>query len=272
MKRVVLVRTLGPRNVGSVMRACANFGADELVLVAPQRASMLVHPEFEQMAHGVQDVRAKIRVVATLPEGIAGTTRSVGFTARARGQRKRKDWRVVSPEWSEICADPDQCVALVFGSEENGLTVEETDLLGDLCSLPTAEEHTSLNLALAVGLVLYTLFQGKGVHIREKGPVLAERESAEYLKARLKDVLGRLALSDVAARDIRESVERIFTRAPIESRDARAWHKVLRAIDGDRHPSELGVTPMTPDARRKRALAANRAKQAGGETKLDEKS
>ena len=247
------------------MRACANFGAADLVLVAPQKASMLVHPEFEQMAHGVQDMREKIRVVATLPEAIAGTTRSVGFTARARGQRKRKDWRVVSSEWRDACADPDQGVALVFGSEESGLTVQETDLLGDLCSLPTAEEHTSLNLALAVGLVLYTLFQGKGVHIREKGPVLAERESAEYLKARLKDVLGRVALSEEASRDIIASVERIFTRAPIESRDARAWHKILQAIDGDRPPSDLGIAPMSRDARRRRALSANRAKQAGGD-------
>ena len=265
MKRVVLVRTLGPRNVGSVMRACANFGAPELFLVAPQKRSMLVHPEFEQMSHGVHDVREKIRVVETLAEALEGTTRSVGFTARARGQRKRKDWRVVSEDWSEACADPAQCVALVFGSEENGLTVEETDLLGDLCSLPTAAEHTSLNLALAVGLVLYSLFRGKGVHIKEKGPVLAERESAEFLKARMKDVLARVARSDEAARDIRESIERVFTRAPIESRDARAWHKILQALDGEKSPSELGVAPMERRARRRRALDANRTKETGRE-------
>jgi tRNA (cytidine32/uridine32-2'-O)-methyltransferase len=93
VKRIVLVRTLGPRNVGSVMRACANFGVDDLVLVAPQRGSMLVHPEFEQMAHGVQDLRQKIRVLDSLEQALADTTRSLGFTARARGQRKRKDWR-----------------------------------------------------------------------------------------------------------------------------------------------------------------------------------
>ena len=263
MKSILLVRTLGPRNVGSVLRACANFGVDELLLVAPAKASMLVHPEFEQMAHGVEDIAAKVRVCATLGEALAGCTRSVGFTARARGQRKRKDWRQVAPEWAEICVNPAERIALVFGSEENGLTAEETDQLGELCSLPTAEEHTSLNLALAVGIVLYTLFLGRGVHIREKGPVLAERESAEFLKARLKDVLGRKALSDVAARDIQESIERVFTRSPIESRDARAWHKVLQAIDGDRTPAELGVQPTSRDARRQRALAALRAKLSG---------
>jgi TrmH family RNA methyltransferase len=260
MKRVVLVRTLGPRNVGSVMRAVANFGADDLVLVAPQKASMLVHPEFVQMAHGVEAVRERIRVVGTLAEALRDTTRSIGFTARARGQRKRKDWRTLAEDCAEAVADPAQLVALVFGSEESGLTVEETDQLGELCSLPTTEDHTSLNLALAVGIVLFTLFRGKGVHVREKGPVLAARESAEYLKARLKDVLGGKALSPQAARDIRASVERIFTRAPIESRDARAWHKILQALDGDRHPSELGVPTIPRDARRRRALEARREK------------
>ncbi|MBK8177623.1 MAG: RNA methyltransferase [Planctomycetes bacterium] len=264
MKRVVLVRTLGPRNVGSVMRAAANFGADDLVLVAPQRPSMLVHPEFVQMAHGVEDVRAKIRVVPTLAEALQDTTRSIGFTARARGQRKRADWRAVSGDVALAAADPGQRVALVFGSEESGLSVDETDQLGELCSLPTAPEHTSLNLSLAVGIVLFTLFRGKGVHVREKGPVLAARESAELLKARLKDVLGRAALSPQACRDIQASVERVFTRAPIESRDARAWHKILQALDGQAHPRNLGVAAIPRDARRRRALEAREQKQPPG--------
>ena len=126
--------------------------------------------------------------------------------------------------------------------------------------LPTAKEHTSLNLALAVGIVLYTLFQGRGVHIKERGPVLAERTSAELLKARLKDTLARIATSEAAALEIQASVERIFTRAPIESRDARAWHKILRALDGGKHPRELGVDATARDARRTKALRAHHAK------------
>jgi tRNA C32,U32 (ribose-2'-O)-methylase TrmJ len=69
VKRIVLVRAIGPRNVGSVLRATANFGPAELVLVAPKRKSMLVHPDFTMMAHGVENVRDKIRVVATFAGG-----------------------------------------------------------------------------------------------------------------------------------------------------------------------------------------------------------
>ena len=49
MKRVVLVRPSGPRNVGAVARASANFGPCEVVLVAPERRSILLHPDFEQI-------------------------------------------------------------------------------------------------------------------------------------------------------------------------------------------------------------------------------
>jgi hypothetical protein len=66
----------------------------------------------------------------------------------------------------------------------------------------------------------------------------------------------------VAARDIQASIERVFTRAPIESRDARAWHKILQALDGDRTPDELGVAATSRAARRLRALKAHRNKQA----------
>lgn len=260
MKRVVLVRTIGPRNVGSAMRAAANFGVDELLLVAPARPSVLVHPEFEQMSHGVQDLRERIRVVDTLDQALVDTTRSIGFTARARGQRKRLDWRSAASEWCALADDPLERVALVFGSEENGLTIEETDRIGVLASLPTAPEHTSLNLALAVGVVLYTLYGGKGVHVREKGPVLAERQSTDFLKARLKQVLCRRTLSLQASADLEASIERVFTRAPIESRDARAWHKLLEALDGDSSPARLGVAPTERAARRRRALDAHRAK------------
>ena len=59
MKRVVLCRPAGPRNVGMILRIVENFGPCELVLVNPVRPALLVHPEFEQMSHGVEDALRK---------------------------------------------------------------------------------------------------------------------------------------------------------------------------------------------------------------------
>ena len=83
VKRVVLVRPQGPRNVGSVLRLVANFGAAELWLVGPVRPSLLVHPDFEQMAHGVEDVAARVVVVPSLERALADeeyTLDDVGVT------------------------------------------------------------------------------------------------------------------------------------------------------------------------------------------------
>jgi TrmH family RNA methyltransferase len=242
MKRVVLVRTNGPRNAGSAMRAAANFGPVELVLVAPQRPSILVHPDFTMMAHGVENVRARIRVVPHLAEALKDCTHSVAFTGRPRDGRLRRDWRELAGELHPLCDDPRERVALVFGSEADGLNSEELESCKLVAYLPTAAEHQSLNVAAAVGIVLYTLFSGEAVHKRERGPRLTSERQLTFLRAHLKEVLGgKVALSPAARKDIEGSIERVFTRVPIEQRDARAWHMMMRALGSKLSPRDFGI-------------------------------
>lgn len=265
MKRVVLVRTMGPRNAGMVMRAVANFAPAELWLVAPVRPSLLIHPEFTQMSHGVENIRNRIHTVATLPEALTDCTRSIGFTARARDNRTRVDWREVSDTWADYCCDPTERVALVFGSEENGLTSEESDALGELSYLATSAEHTSLNLAMAVTLVLSGTFRGSGSHVAEAGARLIDGATLDYLKRHLKHVLaGRVARGAATKADIEASIERVFSRAPIESRDARAWHKVLRALGSNMTPPDFGLQGTQRRARRSEALDRTQRRRADG--------
>ena len=116
MKRLVLVRTAGPRNAGSVLRAAANFGPCEVFLVAPERPSILVHPDFEQMAHGVPAAHTRVRVVTNLEEALADCTGSVGFTARKRDHRELVDWRDARGPLTMRASDPGERIALVFGN------------------------------------------------------------------------------------------------------------------------------------------------------------
>lgn len=243
MKRVVLVRTAGPRNAGSVLRAAANFGPCELVLVRPEKPSILVHPDFEQMAHGVEDVAAKVRVVASLAEALADCTATVGFTARARDHRELHDWRSVRAGLSELAADPHARLALVFGNEETGLSIEETAPLGELVRIPTSDEHGSLNLAMAAGLVLATLFldQPRLESVRHQNAVPLPGADRAFLVQRLKEALGPIPWTESARRDVLASVERVFARAPLETRDARAWHLLARALGNEKTPLDYGL-------------------------------
>lgn len=244
-----------------IVRAAVNFGPCELVFVAPQLPSLLVHPEFEQMSHGVADARARCRVALTLAEALAGTTHSVGFTARPQEGRERAAWRERREELATLAADPEECVAFVFGAEAGGLRSDEIAACSELSAIATSGEHTSLNLAIAVGIVLAELFHERPHVPRERGVKALSHEGRAFLKANLAHVFGeQVARTDAARRDILASIERVFSRAPLEDRDARAWHLMLRALGSTLTPVEAGVTLHTSRARHKGLQAASLAK------------
>ncbi len=266
MKRIVLVRPTGPRNVGAVMRAVANFGPAELWLVKPEKPSMLIHPDFEQMSHGVENVRDRIRVVETLGEALAECTSSIGFTARVRGERWRGDWRQMIENVAPDANGAAATVALVFGSEWNGLTGEELAQVQHAARLPTSDEHTSINLAVAASIVLYTLFEGRGSERHEGGARMLTTAERDFLKKHLKEVLAeKIARSEIAAAEIADSIERVFSRAPLESGDARAWHKILRALGSDVKPTDFGMRPNSKGERRAGALERNQRRRSGAD-------
>ena len=274
MKRVVLVRPSGPRNVGMILRACANFAPCELVLAAPERPSLLVHPELEQMAHGVDGVADRCRVVADVHEALADATRSFGFTARGRGDRKRKVWSARAGEAGRWAGQEDEVVALVFGNEVNGLTAEESDACQELVHVPTSGEHTSLNLAMCVGIALASLAVEAPLEDPvlpvEKGGKPLDGQGRAYLKAHLAHVLGEeIVWSDAARRDVLAMIERVFSRAPLLDADARAWHLVLRTLGSERTPTDFGLDVSEKGGRRSEALEkalekAARRRERGG--------
>lgn len=260
-RRVVLVRPAGPRNVGTIVRVAANFGPCELVLVAPERPSLLVHPEFEQMSHGVADAKTRCRVVATLEEALLDCTHSVGFTAKPQEGRSRNAWPERRGEIAERVRDPEERVALVFGAEVGGLRTEEVERCAELVYVPTSDDHTSLNLAIAVGVVLSGLFVDRPFRPRERGVKPVTNEARAFLVANLKHAFAeRVALTESAKRDIVEAIERVFGRAALEDRDARAWHLMARALGSELTPKVLGMEITTKRARHRALQDAARAK------------
>jgi len=253
MKRAILVRPEGPRNVGMALRICDNFGPCELVLVEPARPAILLHPEFEQMSHGVKDLEEKLWVVDTLEAALADCTHAVGFTARVRDNTVRREWSAAIPEMRECADGTDDRIALVFGAESTGLSVEEAALCQELCHVRTSADHTSINLAVCVGIVLQSLFTGEKVHQREPGGVNLSGAEREFHKANLKYVFTeKVARSTEAARVIALSIDRVFGQAPLTTSDARSWHLMARALGSDKIPADFGLDPH-PRSRRTQA-------------------
>jgi len=263
VKRVVLMRPSGPRNVGMVARVCLNFGPCELRIVAPERRSLLVHPDFEQMAHGVLEIEALCVIVPDLKTALEGCTHAVGFTGRTHDDRMRVDWREYQAGLRERANDAEERVALVFGNEAMGLEKQDAALCHELVHIRTAKVHTSLNLAMAVGIVLSDLYSDTGHRPRERGFRPIRAEAREYLKANLKHVFAeQVARTPAARRDILNSFQRVFSRAQIEDRDARAWHLMTRALGSTLTPKELGLALHERRGRRRAAQAKARARDS----------
>ncbi len=256
MKRIILCRPEGPRNVGMALRACQNFGPCELHLVAPKRPSCLVHPDFQQMSHGADEARLAIVVHDTLAEALTDTHHVVGFTARPRDLRDRRDWRKAAPDLEEVATSPDECLALVFGTEETGLNRAEVEQCAELVHIRTSASHTSLNLAMAVTVVLSDLFVTEGHRERERGSKRLDQEGRLFLAGRMKEVFAEKIMRSAEASDlVTQMIERVMLRAPLQNRDAKAWHLILKNLGSNMTPTDLGLVIHEKGQRRKELKA-----------------
>ena len=150
--RIVLVEPAGALNVGAIARVMKNMGLQQLVLVNP-RCDRL-GSESRQMAVRAADILESARVAATIPEALQGCTRAIATTARDRAL----DTRLEAPR-SALCWLLEAPSALIFGPESRGLTNEELNYAQRFVRIPTSNAYSSLNLAQAVAVCSYELYQ-----------------------------------------------------------------------------------------------------------------
>jgi tRNA (cytidine32/uridine32-2'-O)-methyltransferase len=156
--RIVLVEPQGALNVGATCRAMKNFGLSHLTVVRPGCELDL---DAIKMAMHAQDILESTRIVQTIPEAIEGSILVLG-TANRRGDYHEPNMTVQQgiERISQVLAQGP--VSILFGREEWGLTKEDLKYVMGTIRIVTAPENTSLNLAQAVLLVAYELYQKFG--------------------------------------------------------------------------------------------------------------
>lgn len=172
---VVLTRTSHPANIGSAARAMKTMGLTNLTLVAPnlmQTPMTTQPPVFDStnpdtfalpeesfiLASGAKDVLENAHIVATLNEALADTTLSCALTSRRRElTAPLYTPREIMPSLLDT-ARAGQKIALVFGNETYGLSIEEVQSCNRLITINGNPEYFSLNLAQAVQVICYELF------------------------------------------------------------------------------------------------------------------
>jgi tRNA/rRNA methyltransferase len=173
---VVLVRPREEGNVGAAARAMANMGLARLILVEPAAA---LGPTARAFAVGARSVLDGVARAASLREALAPFPRVVGTTST---RDRRRAVPLIEPRElpARLAADPPGTpVALVFGPEVGGLTNEELAHANVVVNVPCAPLQPTLNLAQAVLILAYELYQARGEGRRPGGEAEAAATSAE---------------------------------------------------------------------------------------------
>ena len=150
---VVLVAPQMADNIGMVARAMANFGLDELRLVAPRDG--WPNEKARAAASGANHVINQARNFADLPGAVGDLNWICATTARQRQMRKP----ILTPEqaateMSRRIADGER-VGVLFGAERQGLENDDIAIADAVVMVPVDPRFASLNLAQATLLMGY---------------------------------------------------------------------------------------------------------------------
>ncbi len=178
---VVLVEPKDARNIGAVARAMSNTNVSELRLVTPSEFDVSMARSVSCWGGGVID---SVTRWASLRDAIADAHEVVGFASDSG--RHRTPQRVLEEWASSLSEGGPRTVALVFGSEEDGLRREHFPLCQFLVRIPSSGENRSYNLAQSVLLALYSI---RRQHSRFIGEVQAEWPTSSQLEGLTRMVL-----------------------------------------------------------------------------------
>jgi tRNA/rRNA methyltransferase len=150
---VILVEPQLAENIGMVARACANFGLDEMRLVAPRDG--WPNEKARIAASGANYIIDDAQAFPALEEATRDLHWLAATTARQRDLRKR----VLTPEQAVVemrsrIAAGQRC-GVLFGRERNGLETDEIAGADAVVMIPVNSRFASLNLAQSVLLLGY---------------------------------------------------------------------------------------------------------------------
>ena len=224
---IILVRPKFPENIGSVARAMKNMGLNRLILVD---GCSPLHMNAYKLASGAEDILERAEEVPTLREAISEMGCVIGTTSRIGKERSP----LLTPRTllkRLIPLSVKNSIGLVFGSEKEGLTNEELALCHLYVRIPSSESFPSLNLAQAVMVLCYELFQSS-MTIRKHSIQLAKAEQLERMFENMERTLLNIGFLEVKnPKRIMRVLRRLLGRSEMEEREVQILQGIWSKID-----------------------------------------
>lgn len=224
---VILVEAGDARNVGAVARAMSNLSASELRLVTPQDFDATL--AFRVACWG-GDLILSRKIFATLSEAVADCHEVVGFASDSGSHRVPQ---LLLDEWvGSVEMSSHHRIALVFGSEENGLRKEHFPLCEFLIRIPSSGENRSYNLAQATLLALYSLRMRAATHIgacATERPISGQIEPFTAMALRVAEQVG--FLNEHSPAHIRDLLVNLTRRGKVSTRELEILTGLLGMVN-----------------------------------------
>lgn len=240
--RIVLVETSHPGNIGAAARAMKNMCLDQLYLVSPDNFPCA---EATARASGADDVLSNATVCNSLNEALADCRLVVGASARLRSL----NWPQLEPREcaAKVMEVAEQApVAVVFGREQSGLSNQEMEQCQYLVHIPTNSKYSSLNLAAAVQVLAYEIYQASRlVSVSDARDDKQENQQTKQDDGRLPASAGEMAmfhqhleqtlqeigfLNPKQPKLLMRRLKRLFYRADVDQTEVNILRGILAAI------------------------------------------
>ena len=217
--RVILFEPREPGNIGSVARVVKGMGLSQLYLVNPVPFQDVDAAWY--MAHGAKDILENCRVVPELKDALDSIQYLVGTTHRRRDVRLPQPVPARDAAQTIATISQNKKVALLFGREDFGLSTDQMSLCQLTASVPMATKNPSLNLAQAVQIFAYEVFVASLDAYPPSELDYAEVNDLEAFYGRVTRLLDKVGMLPYNQEweTYLKSLRRVFSRAPLESRD-----------------------------------------------------
>ena len=247
---IILVEPQLGENIGTAIRAMANFGLTDLRLVRPREG----WPNEKGLAAASGAERAVTRIAAfgTVREALADLGFVYATTARAREVAKP----VVGPHAAALNVrrlDAEGTRSgIMFGPERTGLTNEDLTLADEILTYPVDPGFASINLAQAVLLFGYewrtTGFaeETAALPLADARPVPAPREDLVRLFEHLESALDAAGFFRPPEKrpHMTEAIRSMLQRAGFSEQEIRTLRGMVTALE--RRPTRPRLLPDGP--------------------------
>jgi len=225
---IVLVEPKNPGNIGSVARAMKNMGVPNLRLINPINYRDV--EEQKKMGYRSQEIIKNCREFNSLSESLSDI--SVVFLATSKKGKWKRDF--LSPSRSaEIIIQriKKEKIAVVFGREDSGITIDESQMANFFIRIPSAVDYPSLNLSQAVMVIVYEVYKQMGkIDEQIQLPKMAKKIEFERLIENIWGLMKSLEFREEDKGLFHRSLKRAMNRTRWTNADIAVFDRACKQV------------------------------------------